>query len=63
MNLETFQTWSNRLDVPWPAIKVHLLDALAAARDLWPGMLQDLPMHELHKEVLRSHWTKLSADF
>lgn len=63
MNLETFQTWSNRIDVPWPAIKVHLLDALAAARDLWPGMLQDLPMHELHKEVLRSHWTKLSADF
>ena len=63
MNLETFQTWSNRLDVPWPAIKVHLLDALSAARDLWPGMLQDLPMHELHKEVLRSHWTKLSADF
>ena len=63
MNLETFQTWSNRIDVPWPAIKVHLLDALAAARDLWPGMLQDLPMHELHKEVLRSHWMKLSADF
>ena len=63
MNLETFQTWSNRLDVPWPAIKVHLLDALAAARDLWPGMLQDLPMHEPHKKVLRSHWTKLSADF
>ena len=63
MNLETFQTWSNRIDVPWPAIKVHLLDALAAARDLWPGMLQEMPMHELHKEVLRSHWTKLSADF
>ncbi len=62
INLDTFQTWSKRIDVPWPAVRVHLLDALAAARDLWPGMLQDLPMHGLHKEVLRSHWTKLSAD-
>ena len=63
MNLETFQTWGKRIDVPWPAIKVHLLDALAAARDRWPGMLQDLPMQELHKDVLRSHWSKLSTDF
>lgn len=63
ISLKAFQTWSERMGVPWPAVKVHLLDALTAARDLWPGMLQDLPMHELHKEVLRSHWSKLSADF
>ncbi len=63
ISLKAFQTWSERIGVPWPAVKVHLLDALTAARDLWPGMLQDLPMHELHKEVLRSHWLKLSADF
>ena len=63
MNLETFQTWSKRIDVPWPAVKVHLLDALAAARDLWPGMLPDLPMEEAHKGILRAHWSKLSADF
>ena len=63
MKLETFQAWSKRIDVPWPAVKVHLLDALTAARDLWPGMLQDLPMYEPHKVVLRTHWSKLSADF
>lgn len=63
ISLKAFQTWSERIGVPWPAVKVHLLDALTAARDLWPGMLQNLPMHELHKEVLRSHWSKLSADF
>ena len=63
IGLDAFRTWSERIGVPWPAVKVHLLDALTAARDLWPGMLQDLPMHEPHKEVLRSHWSKLSADF
>ena len=63
INLETFQTWSERIGVPWPAVKVHLLDALTAARDLWPGMLRDLPIHERHKDVLRSHWSKLTADF
>lgn len=63
MSMETFQTWSKRIDVPWPAVKVHLLDALTAARDLWPELLEDLPMQELHKKVLRSHWSKLSVDF
>ena len=63
MSMETFQTWSKRIDVPWPAVKVHLLGALTAARDLWPEILEDLPMQELHKEVLKSHWSKLSADF
>ena len=63
MGLATFQTWAQRTGVPWPAVKVHLLDALTAARDLWPRMLQDLPMQETHKEVLKSHWSKLPADF
>ncbi len=63
MGLEAFQTWARRIDVPWPVVKVHLLDALTAARDIWPRMLQDLPMQETHKEILKSHWSKLSADF
>ena len=63
MGLGAFQTWARRTGVPWPAVKVHLLDALAAARDVWPRMLQDLPMQETHKEILKSHWSKLSADF
>ncbi len=63
MDLTTFQTWAQRTGIPWPAVKVHLLDALTAARDLWPRMLQDLPMQETHKEVLKSHWSKLPADF
>ena len=63
MNLETFKTWAQRVGVPWPAVKVHLLDALAKARDTWPQLLQDLPMREAHKDVLRAHWSRLSADF
>ena len=63
LNLATFQAWSERVGVPWPAVKVHLLDALARARDTWPQMLQDLPMKESHTVVLKDHWSKLSDDF
>jgi len=63
LNLATFQAWSERVGVPWPAVKVHLLDALARARDTWPQMLQDLPMKESHTVVLKDHWSKLSGDF
>jgi len=63
MNLGTFKIWSERTGLPWPAIKVHLHDAIAAARDTWPELLKDLPMQDRHKDILREHWAKLSGDF
>lgn len=63
MNLTTFQTWAKRTGLPWPAIKVHLHDAIAAARDTWPVLLKDLPMQDRHKNIIREHWSKLSDDF
>ncbi len=45
------------------AVKVHVLDALARARETWPQMLQGLPMKEPHTAVLKDHWSKLSDDF
>lgn len=63
MNLETFKTWAQRVGVPWPAVRVHLLDAVSKARDSWPQLLQELPMREAHKEILKEHWSRLSADF
>ena len=63
INLETFKTWAQRVGVPWPAVRVHLLDAISKARDSWPQLLQELPMREAHKEILKEHWSSLSADF
>lgn len=58
-----FELWAKHADLPWRAIRPHLDDVLARARDLWPRMLKDLPMNEMHKEMLRSHWEKLHKDF
>jgi serine/threonine-protein kinase HipA len=63
INLATFQAWSERVGISWPAVKVHVLNALARARETWPQMLQDLPMKESHTAVLKDHWSKLSDDF
>jgi serine/threonine-protein kinase HipA len=63
MDLGTFSIWAERNGVSWPAVRVHLLDALAAARDTWPVLLSELPMLDAHKSVLEAHWRSLSADF
>ena len=58
-----FQSWADRADIPWRAIKPHLDDAMDKARTLWPDALKDLPMDEAHKERLRRHWSNLQQDF
>lgn len=62
-NMTSFETWSNRVGLPWQAIKVHLIDMLEEARSAWPQLLAELPMHEAHKKILRAHWSKLHDDF
>ncbi|MDM3871070.1 type II toxin-antitoxin system HipA family toxin [Porticoccus sp. W117] len=58
-----FQSWADRADIPWRAIKPHLDDAMDKARSLWPDALKDLPMDEAHKEGLKNHWSSLQEDF
>jgi serine/threonine-protein kinase HipA len=58
-----FELWAKHADLPWRAIRPHLDDTMARARDLWSGMLKDLPMDETHKEELKMHWGKLHKDF
>ena len=63
MNLSHFEHWAKKVGVPWPAIRVHLLDVLEKARQLWPEMLNELPMLEEHKALLIKHWSTIHQDF
>ncbi len=36
-----FQSWANRVDVPWHAIKPHIDDVMEKARSLWPKALKE----------------------
>ena len=58
-----FQSWAERSQIPWRAIKPHLDDAISKARTLWPDALKDLPMNEDHKTKLKQHWSNLNEDF
>ncbi|MGI9274449.1 MAG: type II toxin-antitoxin system HipA family toxin [Endozoicomonas sp.] len=62
ITMETFQYWSTRIGAPWPAIKVHLEDAMATARAQWPELIQELPMVAAHKVILKEHLAGLSPD-
>lgn len=63
VTMSSFEMWSNRVGIPWQAIKVHLIDTLEKARAIWPQLLTELPMHEEHKQALIAHWAKLHDDF
>lgn len=62
ITMQHFETWSNKVGVPWAAIKPHLLDTIERARSIWPEMLEALPMLDEHKDILRMHWTALTED-
>jgi len=61
--MKHFENWSTKAGVSWPAVKVHLQDAISIARERWPTMLEELPMRDDHKELLKKHWAALHEDF
>ncbi len=59
-----FESWADKADIPWRAIKSHLDDTLNRARALWPKALTELlPMDNMHKQQLIKHWNSLHQDF
>jgi serine/threonine-protein kinase HipA len=62
-SMSQFEYWADKANIPWRAIRPHLLDTIDKARGLWPGALKDLPMDGEHKAGLTEHWRKLHPDF
>lgn len=58
-----FQSWADKVGVPWRAIRPHLNDVMEKARSLWPDALKELPVDGAHQDKLREHWGKLQRDF
>jgi serine/threonine-protein kinase HipA len=62
-SMAQFEYWAGKADIPWRAIRPHLLDTMEKARTLWPDALKDLPMDDEHKAGLAEHWQTLHPDF
>jgi len=62
-SMAQFEYWAGKADIPWRAIRPHLLDTMEKARNLWPDALKDLPMNDKHKAGLAEHWQNLHPDF
>ena len=63
VSIANFESWANRSEIPWRAIKPHLADTMEKARSLWPDEIKNLPMNDDHKKKLTDHWSKLQGDF
>ena len=48
------------MGTPWRALQPVLKDTVERARVLWPKALEELPMLETHKLLLRHHWKNLT---
>ena len=62
-SMAQFEYWAGKADIPWRAIRPHLLDTMDKARSLWPDALKDLPMDGDHQVGLIEHWLNLHPDF
>jgi serine/threonine-protein kinase HipA len=62
-SMDQFEYWAGKADIPWRAIKPHLLDTMEKARSQWPEALKNLPMDDEHKAGLREHWHNLHPNF
>ncbi len=62
VSIANFESWANRSEIPWRAIKPHLAETMEKARSLWPDEIKNLPMNEDHKKKLKDHWSKLQGD-
>jgi serine/threonine-protein kinase HipA len=63
VTLNHFEAWAAKSGIPWRAIKPHLANTMEKAREVWPAMLNDMPMNDNHKEKLKTHWKNLQPDF
>ncbi len=63
VTMSHFQSWAEKADIPWRAIKPHLDETMEKARALWPMALTELPMDDDHKEKLIQHWKMLKPEF
>lgn len=63
VTLDHFEQWAKKADLPWRAIRPPLMDVMNKARALWASALQELPMDDAHKTLLRAHWRALQPDF
>ncbi|MDA1372636.1 MAG: type II toxin-antitoxin system HipA family toxin [Proteobacteria bacterium] len=63
VSYDHFEYWAKKSDLPWRAIKPHLVEAMEKARSIWPDKLKALPMNEAHKKKLKQHWKNLDQGF
>lgn len=61
--MDQFENWAGKANIPWRAIKPHLLDTMEKARELWPNALKELPMDDEQKAGLTEHWKNLHPEF
>ena len=63
LSLDHFKILAERADFDWNIIKKRVIETIQRARDKWPKILEDLPMHNSHKQKLKQYWKTLTPDF
>ena len=63
LTMDHFKYLAKRADIDWNDINQRIIETIQSAKDNWRSLLDDLPMHDDHKEKLKQYWKTLAPDF
>jgi len=63
LTLDHFKHLAKRAGIDWRVIKKRVIETIQNAKENWRGILDDLPMHDSHKQKMKEYWKMLTPDF
>lgn len=63
LELSHFQRMAESIELDWKLVERRISKAIKDAREKWPHLLNELPMHDSQKVKLREYWKSLKLDF
>lgn len=58
-----FKRMAENIELDWKLVERRIYNTIKDAKEKWPMLLNELPMHDAHKEKLREYWKSLKPDF
>ncbi len=63
LEIAHFKKMANSIELDWKLVERRIHTTIKEAREKWPELLNELPMHDFQKAKLREYWRSLRPDF
>ncbi|MBC7540205.1 MAG: type II toxin-antitoxin system HipA family toxin [Bacteriovorax sp.] len=63
LEIAHFKRMAENIELDWKLIERRISNTIKDAKEKWPKLLIELPMHDSQKEKMREYWKSLKPDF